>query len=420
MSAEWRGVTAAHPSLAWLLDPVAPATFLAEYWEKAHLFVNRSDLEYFADLPGLSEVDELITATSSHSPGLTEDVRIIKTDEKGNSSVHQPQVLASGLPDIQAIYRDYQNGCSIAVNRLHRRSASVAYLCGLLEDDLHHPVGANLYLTPRYSQGFLPHVDTHDVFILQIHGAKEWFLSTPKVNEELPLPSMKSKCDHPLTDYQKITMQPGDLLYLPRGFPHYATTTGTSSLHYTVGVEPYRWIHFMAEALQEIAHSSVEYRHALPPGFFDLPTDSAGPLDLAEMLSHQLHDQGFVERAKQRLETQRLSASKATSTGQFASLDSAGHLTIDSIVARVPGVHCRVRQTDDSAIIDFTENFVSGPSFLAPSLQFVARHRKFAIKALPGSLSNADKIDLVERLVSEGLLQVAESPQQSMSKEVVP
>jgi hypothetical protein len=176
----------------------------------------------------------------------------------------------------------------------------------------------------------------------------------------------------------------------------------------------------MAEALQEIAHSSVKYRHALPPGFFDLPINSAGPLDLVEMLTHQLHDQGFVERVKQRLEAQRLRANKATSRGHFASLDNARDLTIDSTVIRVPGVHCRVRRTEDSAIIDFTENFVSGPSFLAPSLEFVARHKKFAIKDLPGGLSIADKIDLVERLVSEGLLQVAASPHPSMSKEVVP
>ncbi len=222
---------------------------------------------------------------------------------------------------------------------------------------------------------------------------------------------MKPICDQPLTDYKKITMQPGDVLYLPRGIPHYAKTAGTSSLHYTVGVEPYRWIDFMAAALHEIAYSSVKYRHALPLGFFDLPIDSSVPLDLAEMLTHQLHDQGLVERAKQRLETESLRASKATSTGHFASLDRVRHLTIDSTVIRVPGVHCRVRRTDDSATIDFTGNFVSGPSFLAPSLQFVAKHRKFAIKDLPDSLSAADKIDLVERLVSEGLLQVAASPQ---------
>jgi JmjC domain len=395
-------------SLAWLIDPVAPEVFAAEYWEQAPLFVSRPDVNYFAGLPGLNEVDELISATSSRSPGLTEDVRIIKTDEKGALSVHPPRVLASGLLDIQAIYYEYQNGCSLAINHLQRRSASIASLCGLLESDLHHPVGANLYLTPRYSQGFRPHVDTHDVFILQVHGTKDWFYSTPV--EDLPLPSMKPVVDYQQTDFQGITMRPGDVLYLPRGFPHYAKTTETSSLHYTVGIEPYRWIDYMTEALQEIAHSSVKYRHALPPGFFDLPVDNAVTVDFAEMLTRRLRDEVFVERVKQRLEAYRLRASKATSTGHFASLDNSRDLTIESIVTHVPGVHCRVRETGDSAIIDFTENFVSGPVFLAPSLRFVAKSRTFAIKDLPGSLSIADKIDLVERLISEGLLRICRMP----------
>jgi ribosomal protein L16 Arg81 hydroxylase len=431
MSAEWRPVAAgpgspavasergtSPASLAWLLDPVSPETFVAEYWEKTPLFVDRSDRQYFSGLPGLNEVDELITATSSRLPGLVEDVRIIRTDEKGVLSVHAPQVLANGLPDIQAIYRDYHNGCSIAVNHLHRRSARLASLCGLLEEDLHHPVGANLYLTPRHSQGFQPHVDTHDVFVLQIYGTKDWFHASPNPGDELPLQSMKPKCDPRLTDYQKITLHPGHLLYLPRGVPHFAKTTGTSSLHYTVGVEPYRLVDFMAEALHEVAGSSAKYRQALPPGFFDRPIDGARARDFAEQLTRQLHDESFVERARQRLEARRLKATRATPNGHFASLDAAGRLTIDSTVVRVPGVHCRVRQTEDSATVDFAENFVSGPSFLAPSLQFLARHRKFAIKDLPGDLSAADKIDLVERLISEGLLQVAESSQSSMSKEV--
>jgi hypothetical protein len=392
-------------SLAWLLDPITPEEFAADYWEKKALVIERADADYFGDLPGLNDVDELITATSSGLPAFAEDVRVIKTDDKGVLSEHPPRVLPSGLPDIQTIYRDYQGGCSLAVNQLHRRSASLAALSGLLEEDLHHPVGVNLYLTPRSAQGFRAHVDTHDVFILQMHGTKDWFFSTPDV--ELPLPAMKPLCDQPETAYRKITLRVGDVLYLPRGFPHYARTTDTSSLHYTVGVDPYRWIDFMTEALHELAETDPRCRHAVPLGFFDLLTDGAAPRDFAQRLSGRLGDEVFVERVRQRLEARRLRGNKATAAGHFASLDEARNLTVGSTVTRVPGVHCRVRQTADSAIIDFVDNYVSGPALVAPALRFIARNRGFAVADLPGDLSAEDKIDLVERLVDEGLLQIA-------------
>ena len=36
--------------------------------------------------------------------------------------------------------------------------------------------GANAYLTPGSSQGFAPHFDDVDVFVLQLEGRKRWRL----------------------------------------------------------------------------------------------------------------------------------------------------------------------------------------------------------------------------------------------------
>ncbi len=403
-------------SLAWLLDPVLPETFLTEHWECAPLFVCRSNPHYYAGLPGLGNVDELITATTSRSFG-TEDVRILRTDEAGELSAQTPGSLDNGLPDIQAMYRDYQQGCSLAINHLHRRSAALSLLSGTLEGDLHHQVGINLYLTPRASQGFRPHVDTHDVFVLQVHGTKDWFFAEPL--EPLPLASMKVECDRRPLEYRKITLSPGDLLYLPRGFPHFARTNHASSLHYTVGIEPYRWVDLVSEALQQVAQEDAAYRHALPPGFCGRPADRRILLDYANALVDRLHDDTFAERLRQRMESRRLRSGKATASGHFASLDNAFDLSAKSTVVHFPGVHCRVRETDESAIIDFTGNFVSGPASLAPALRFVATTRRFAVGDLPGALSVPDKIDLVQRLIGEGLLQIAVSCSQLPPKEIV-
>ena len=391
-------------TLEWLLDPITPAAFVAHHWEKTALFVNREDPGYFASLPGLEAIDEIITATSSHSSRPADDLRIVRTDRDDVLAERSLQSLPNGMPDIQSIYREYQNGCTVVINHLHRRSASVALLCSKLEADLHHPVGANLYLTPRGAQGFRAHFDTHDVFILQLHGIKDWYVASAL--HALPLASMKQGAEESSHEFRRLTLRPGDILYLPRGFVHYAKTQPSSSLHLTVRIEVYRWIDLMSEALRELAEEHAEFRNALPPGFLDVSLNVARVSELTEGLVRSMRDPAFVERAKVRLGTRLLDASKAASTSQFASLDAASDLTIDSTVMRSPGLFCRVRHTSDAAMIEFTGNFVSGPVFLEPALKFVAEHERFTVRDLPGDLSPADKIDLVVRMIHEGLLRL--------------
>ena len=69
---------------------------------------------------------------------------------------------------------------------------------------------------------------------------------------------------------------------------------------------------------------------------------------------------------------------------------------------------CRVGTTADEATIAFANNYVSGPLRLEPALRFVAEHERFAVRELPGGLSVEDKLDLVSRLVSEGLLTICQ------------
>ena len=94
---------------------------------------------------------------------------------------------------------------------------------------LHHALWAcfgvsgdfNMYLTPPEAQGLAPHVDSHDVFVVQQAGEKTWTLLEADKRRVL----------------KNITLVPGDVLYLPQGVPHYARSAGNgSSLHVTMSV----------------------------------------------------------------------------------------------------------------------------------------------------------------------------------------
>ncbi|MFE3635032.1 cupin domain-containing protein [Streptomyces sp. NPDC059168] len=389
-------------SLDWLLHPVAESDFFQTSWERKPVLVERTNSEYFAGLPGLDSIEELITATSAGRIRSKEDAYLVRS-EHGTPRERGIRLDAKGIPDIQDVYGAYHDGFTVVVNRIHCRSAVVADLSRNLESALHHPVGVNLYFTPKRGQGLPPHVDTHDVFILQLHGTKEWHVGSPP--KDLPLADAENNPVE-LRDFQEFTLRPGDTFYLPRGFPHEALTSTSSSLHLTVGINSYRWVDLIAEALDALADEDLRLRRTLPPGFLHDPLKPEHASELAERLADALKNGALAELAKVRLGTRLFRGTKAMGAGNFRSLDEISGLTEASQVYRTPSLFCRVRSTSDEALIEFPTNFVSGPKFLEPALRFIAGRERFAVHELPDTLSGEDKLDLVGRLVREGLLQI--------------
>lgn len=133
-------------------------------------------------------------------------------------------------------------------------------------------VGANLYLTPPNSQGFAPHYDDVEAFILQIEGQKRWRLYKPlSENEFLPRYSSKnfdqSEIGEPILD---TIVKAGDLLYLPRGTIHQGVTLdNVHSLHVTLSVyQKNSWCDFLEkvlpQALNRAAENDSRFREGLP------------------------------------------------------------------------------------------------------------------------------------------------------------
>lgn len=133
-------------------------------------------------------------------------------------------------------------------------------------------VGSNVYLTPPNSQGFAPHYDDIEAFVLQLEGAKHWKVYGPR-NPQEHLPRVSStnfaqdEIGEPILD---VKLEPGDMLYFPRGFIHQAETVeGKHSLHITVSMYQKTSYADLLEALVPVAlqtaiNSDVRFREGLP------------------------------------------------------------------------------------------------------------------------------------------------------------
>lgn len=98
--------------------------------------------------------------------------------------------------------------------------------------------GCNVYVTPADSQGFAPHYDDIDAFVLQLEGAKRWRVYEPFANDQYPRVSSRNYTQEEVSRQKVLfdgTLEAGDVLYMPRGTIHQAECApGTYSIHATI------------------------------------------------------------------------------------------------------------------------------------------------------------------------------------------
>lgn len=129
-----------------------------------------------------------------------------------------------------------------------------------------------MYLTPAGSQGFAPHWDDIEAYVLQIEGKKRWRLYAPTApNHILPRYSSRDFTQGELGQcILDVVLKPGDLLYMPRGTVHQAEALPEShSLHLTLSCNQQRtWAVYMEEllpkAIKVAAQEHLRLRKCLP------------------------------------------------------------------------------------------------------------------------------------------------------------
>lgn len=134
-------------------------------------------------------------------------------------------------------------------------------------------VGCNSYITPPQSQGLAPHHDDIDAFIIQCSGSKTWTLYEPNQSQQLACHSSGDLDSSQIgSELMTVTLTPGDVLYMPRGTIHKATTSTDASVHLTLSTyQHYTYYDLLRvmlnNALSHAVQQNIKYRKSLPIGF---------------------------------------------------------------------------------------------------------------------------------------------------------
>ncbi len=223
--------------LASLLAPFSVDVFLSQYWTERELVV-RGEATKFAGLFSWAELNSVLNQQYRNfqygQVKLARDGRSLPAESIANQVNTRKRGTLMRL-SAQKILALFGEGATIIVNNIDHYSPGLGALAGALEREIGERVQINAYCTPPEASGFAAHYDTHDAFVLQIEGSKHW--QAGGVTLRYPLPTQKSvKTEAPRAALNPLELSKGDLLYIPRGVWHEASTTSEPSLHLTVGV----------------------------------------------------------------------------------------------------------------------------------------------------------------------------------------
>lgn len=255
------------------------STFFDSYFERTpfHISLGKSGRSRFSVLFSEEEIFSLLHQNRLRY-GLDIDVTIVKGNVRKNYNYNKDPSAEEEheTADLEIVRKRYKKGgCSLRVLHPQRFSDELWKFMYLLECCWGSVVGCNAYLTPSKSQGFAPHFDDIDAFILQVSGRKRWKLHK-SVSDSSVLPRyssrdfFKEELSDPIFDQ---VLKPGDLLYLPRGVIHEAKSLDQDSLHVTISVnQRNNYFEFLRKAfsgaLEEYAQECIDIRRTMPPLYF--------------------------------------------------------------------------------------------------------------------------------------------------------
>lgn len=214
------------------LARLSPEQFLATYWQKKPCVIRQAFTDFVDpidehDLAGLASEEDI-------------DSRIISQSVAGWNITHGP-------------FSEFDSVCvdkwSLLVQGVDRHIPDIQPLMNAFNflpywrtDDLMVSFSAK-------GAGVGPHLDQYDVFIVQGKGSRRWQVGLPGKHQSIyPHPQLRQiEMFDPIIDE---ILYPGDLIYIPPGFPHNGVAM-EECLNYSIG--------FRAPSQQDLLSSLADY-----------------------------------------------------------------------------------------------------------------------------------------------------------------
>lgn len=283
-------------SFSDILNPISEETFWNEYYQKKPLFIkgHKDKAQGLMPWPSLNRLLNQTRIWDGTALQLSLNKQPIAPQQYCDiEAALTGQVLR---PSPKKVTSFLNQGATLICNDIDSLTPELKNISSLLEKELHGKSQANLYCSWQQKPGFDVHFDTHDVFAFHTEGQKVWRIYDGKVENPVAHPYYKNLPtnyhEQHKGSYEEITMEPGDFVYIPRGFYHEALASSTYSIHVTFGLT-YLMGHDILNLLTETINEWPALRETLPHPKEGQKAMSKYCQNLSKFLKEQLTNQDF-------------------------------------------------------------------------------------------------------------------------------
>ena len=387
-----------------ILAPTSVEHFLENHWDGEPLVIQGRGPSIYSDLLSMNDLDELI-----HQSGLTAPAfRMVKEGAQAPRQSYTVDGIpwgtgtVSGFIEREQVRKLMTDGGTFVMEACQRVHPKIGQLSRAFEQQFHCPSPVNLYVTPPSAQGFQPHFDVQNVFVLQLHGKKNWKVFEPHTTKPVPSQAIDGAVP-PGSLLHDITLEPGDLLYLPRGYVHVAHTSSELSAHLSVSLLPTTWADVFSSLLETLPLDE-RFRAAIqlqPQG----PADATEAMeDTFEQLMEAFTQGSDLEDALDGLGRRFVATRLPATGGQLHALANQSPVQLDTRLRRHPGIIWRVESDGSRAHLHFHGKSTSVPWTAIQALRHMASGEPFLVSDIPGELSQDTQCELAQHLYDEGFL----------------
>ncbi|VAW38794.1 FIG002776: hypothetical protein [hydrothermal vent metagenome] len=246
--------------------------FLANYWHKKPLLIrNGVDL---ADLSRLPDTAKLKQLSCQHS---CQDIqsRIVFKNSDTDYDVEFG-------PFIEDDWEEMQHHCwNLLVSDIDKwqpQSKEILkyfdFIRNWILDDIMFSCGS-------IGGTVGPHTDHYDVFLLQVHGQRQWAISHDKIYDPKLISEQALKLMAQFNPGETNILNPGDVLYLPPEVAHYGIATTSDCVTCSIGIRTPSHSELLTAFIDNLAQNLSANNRFVEPQFTNQPkTGEITPQDL--------------------------------------------------------------------------------------------------------------------------------------------
>ena len=198
-------ITLSHP----LLGGLSPQAFMRGHWQKKPLLI-RQAIPHVAPVVSRAQLFELASRDDVES-------RLVQRD-KGRWAMRQGPLPRRALPALKRPgWTLLVQGLDLHVDAAHELLARFRFVPDARLDDV-------MVSYASHGGGVGPHIDSYDVFLLQVQGNRRWRIARnidPTLDPHVPLKVLVN-----FVAEEEWLLEPGDMLYLPPGWAHEGVAEG--------------------------------------------------------------------------------------------------------------------------------------------------------------------------------------------------